>query len=291
MHTTNVMPINGAKQDYPTDEARDFIDKLQSITSIKLIGQLTKAVQQHRGATLGYLSGEKAFLSIAEQQGLLIDKLFAGYLFHNNYLTVESSPVEVANSLDAWRMIQFDWQSDELLHNFEFHSHLIDNLKKMIRSHVNDRLAAGANSLTPDYELVLETVFTTLPNTIEELAKLRGLSTNAAVVQACGSDSHTRLSFLLKDIPRLLSVLEGALDQIEVEYPEFRAIRPGKGLRRRLNALLKKINSNILNSRKIQEDSTQLFQVATEIIDAFWGAMDQGIQHLEQLLYQSFMDA
>ena len=56
-----------------------------------------------------------------------------------------------------------------------------------------------------------------------------------------------------------------------------------------MNALLKKINTNILNSRKIQEDSTQLFRAATDIIDAFWLSMEVAIQRMEQLQYRSFI--
>lgn len=285
----NVMPINGAKKQYDTEDAKAFINKIQCITSVKLICQLTQAVQQHRGATLGYLSGEDAFLSIAERQSQMIDKLFASYLLHNGFSADLPGPVEVSNSLDSWQVIKFDWQSDELLHNFEFHSHLVDNLKKIIRGHMRDTLMPDRHTMAPGYELLLETVFITLPNTIEELAKLRGLSTNAAVVQACGSDSHTRLSFLLKDIPRLLLALEQALENIIEDYPEFDVIRPGRGQQRRLNALLKKINTNILNSRKIQEDSTQLFRAATDIIDAFWLSMEMAIQRMEQLQYRSFI--
>ncbi|GAA5315925.1 MAG: hypothetical protein AseanaTS_11300 [Candidatus Pelagadaptatus aseana] len=286
----NVLPFIGAKSHQDDAPAQQFLDRIHCITGIKLICLLTKAVQQHRGATMGYLSGEQAFLELAERQSGSIDQLFATYLQHNRFSETAPPPMEVSQSLDSWQVIKYDWQSDELLRNFEFHSHLIDGLKKLIRSSMREELLPVESEPKIDhYEQLLETVFITLPNTAEALAMLRGLSTNAAVVQACGSDSHMRLSFLIKDIPRLVMALERALDELEPDFPDVKALRPSKGLLRHLNALLRKINDKILNSRKIQEDSTQLFKVATDIVDAFWASMEQGISLIEQRLYSDLL--
>lgn len=281
-------PNNGANNKMEAQSAI-FLEGLHAITGIKLMCQLTKAVQQHRGASVGFLSGEQDFFPLANAQEQLVDKLFLALRLHGNFSTVTFPPIDFSSCQSDWEMIKRNWQSDELLHNFEFHSHLIERCHKIIRAVANEKLLDEITEADVVYKALLNSLLVQLPNIAESLAILRGLSTNATVVMACGKDSHSRLSFLIKEIPVLLRELENSLYQLAAHYPQAEQLKPSKGLLRKLKALLKKIDSKILANRKIQEDSQQLFRLTTEVIDDFWKTLDLGLYMLEQDLHQQFL--
>lgn len=267
----------------PPATAEAFQRFNRGIYTIKLLGRLTTAVQQHRGSTMGYLSGEPAFLpritrlqsKIARILQLLADleRKPGDGITGDTLLHIQSD----------WKTIVLGWQEDQILHNFEFHGHLVDalnrSLKHCMQAHLAPALAASTTPIGPR----LETLFVQLPHTIELLATLRGLGTNVAVIKACGTDSHQKIAFLLKEIPRQHKRLLAAQDAI----PELHAL---KSQRQALYKFLLTIQVSILDNPEISVDSTFLFRLSSDVIDAHWHALEQGIQDVETLGYDLLLD-
>lgn len=255
----------------------------QCLTTIKLLCQLTRAVQQHRGATMGYLSGATSFhekitaLQASVEKILLLlnhtegDQIFNPYKNHLSHIS------------NDWKTIIIGWQDDKVLHNFEFHSHLVNALLKFLRNYIKKQLLPHLNSSGVDYNPLLDVCFIQLPNNIESLAIVRGLSTNAAVVKACGQDSHAKLSYLLKDIPLKNKQL---IEKTSHLIPEMTII---KDQNIQLHKFLLSIQMSILDSREITANSETLFALSTDIINAHWSAIEQGIQKIDKLSFHALI--
>lgn len=257
-----------------------FNQQNRCLTSIKLLCELTKSAQQHRGATMGYLSGEPAFMEKIEQLQLSIERtlLFLQQLDDNQSGCIPKE--QLLNISNDWKTILIGWRDDQVMHNFEFHCHLIDTLNKLIRHCVSNQLMPHLNSNGQDQQFLLDTLFVQLPNTIESLAMLRGLSTNVAVIKACGTDSHAKMSYLLKEIPRQHKALIKALSQL---MPDITTIKNSQKL---LYKFILTIQMSILDSPEITANGSTLFSMSTDIINSLWFTVDQGLQKVENLSYQ-----
>lgn len=257
-----------------------FNQQQQCLASIKLLCQLTKAAQQHRGATMGYLSGEPAFLDQIERSQVSIGRILL-FLHQLDNSRQASIPIEqLVNISNDWKTILVGWRDDQVLHNFEFHCHLIDTLNKLIRHCMHSHLLPHLNSQGQDQQLLLETLFAKLPTTIELLAMLRGLSTNVAVIKACGTDSHAKISYLMKEIPRQSKQLVQSISQL---LPDVTTIKNSQKL---LYKFILTIQMSLLDSPEITANSSTLFALSTELIDSHWLVIDQGMQKIEQLSFQ-----
>lgn len=139
--------------------------------------------------------------------------------------------------------------------------------------------------LRGQHQQLLETLLVRLPDYIEQLGMLRALSINAAVVKGCGSDSHKRLSFLLREIEANTAGLMAALIEISPNYQEIPSIVTVKENQKGLQKFLLSVQMNILDCSSITTDSAGLYKLSTHIINIHWLAVEQGIQLVEKLVY------
>lgn len=286
--TTSEVDAETAGESPETGVCRVFLGRIHALTNLKLLCQLTKSVQKHRGASMGYLSGETAFLAITERQQASIERIFLTLELHNANDRASLSSREIEQLANDWNTIKLGWREDQILHNYNFHSYLIECLQRSIRSTL-----LGALQAHPEVPLIiekslLEIVFVTLPDTIEALATLRGLSTNATVVKACGSDTHMRIAFLCKDIPKRKRALLKALEANGNAQVKSHMIKPIRAEQKNLQQFLLSVKMHILEGHSIELDGTQLFALCTEIIDTLWAVMDQGVQMMERRLADDF---
>lgn len=260
-----------------------FKQLTQSITTIKLICSLTKAVQQHRGSTMGYLSGAPAFLPQVEKLQGNIERILT-MLADVDAGPKGCIPDDVMQNIhNDWKTILIGWQDDQVMRNFEFHCHLVDSLNKLLKYCMKEQLVQHLQG-DNNHQALLETLFIQLPNNIELIATLRGLSTNVAVIKACGTDSHNKISFLLKEIPKEHKLLLKLIDNF---IPGLMAI---KDQQKDLYKFLLTIQMTILDTPQVTADSSSVFKMSTDLINVHWNAMDQGIQFVEKLSYEMIID-
>ncbi len=254
------------------------------LTTIKLLCQLAQLIQQHRGATMAYLSGSRNFLPQIEKLQYSISRvlLLLSELDRSPYHCIQYDLLNHINN--DWKTIIIGWQHDQVMPNFEFHSHLIDSLNKLLRLCMMEQLRPLLMGTDNRHESLLDTLFVTFPNSIENLAMLRGLSTNVAVIKACGKDSHTKISFLIKKIEQQNALLFQSINQI---IPDIYLI---KKYQKPLHKFLLTVKLSILESPEVNVDSDLLFKLSTEIVDAQWMAVSQGIQRVEDLCYRGLIE-
>lgn len=271
----------GANKPHNEAKVKAFADKQRCVTAIKLLCQLTRAVQHHRGASMAYLGGEKFFMPQLERLQEDIHSILV--LLKDTVGGCALSSDDLATLDDNWDTILVGWQQDQFMHNFEFHSHVIDELKKLLR-HCRQALIPETDQrqhLIQLLRFLLESLF----DNIESMAKLRGLSTNAAVVKACGQDAHSRISFLLKEIPEQNQQIIAELNQLKPFYHHLPTLEQLKLQEKSLHRLLLSIQIQILDTPDITISGSSLFNLATDIINSRWHELGQGIQIVDQSIF------
>ena len=264
-----------------------FEQQQYCLVVIKLLCQLTRAVQQHRGATMAFIGGDYSFM---ERIASLQEDIPA--LLHLVKAQESANIVPIKqDALDSlftnWDSILIGWQQDQIMHNFEFHSHLVDELKRMIRQSMQSFLAAPemASHVSNFLPVMVDTIF----DNIEQLAKLRGLSTNAAIVKACGQESHARIAFLLKEIPEQQRLLLNSFDEIATSVNVNPIKESIKQHNKALHRLLLSIQIQILDSPDISISGNALFDIATDIINSRWNALNHCIQQIDEAFFNQLL--
>ncbi|ARN73748.1 hypothetical protein [Oceanicoccus sagamiensis] len=257
----------------------------QGLTTLKLLCQLTQLLQHHRGSSMAYLSGSQDFLPQIEKLQLSIETALQliNELNHSYYRCI---PEDLLNNINNdWKTIAMGWQQDQVMPNFEFHSHLVDSCNKLLRLCMVEQLRPLMLQGNSRHQNLLELIFITFPNSIENLAMLRGLSTNVAVIKACGTESHAKISFLIKEIEQQNKVLLGDIITIKSDIDLI------KNYQKPLHKFLLTVKLSILESPDITADSSQLFKMSTDIINTQWNAVGQGMQRIEDSLYRLLISA
>ena len=111
-----------------------FRQRQDALLLIKQLNQTAKAVQRHRGMSMALLAGSNLFRGDFEvlqrqvERRLISLEVFAaqtGGLLNDR---------DKENLHNAWQTISADWQDDDVIDNFELHSHFIEQLHGMILS-------------------------------------------------------------------------------------------------------------------------------------------------------------
>ncbi len=273
-------------------QARELV-----INLVHQVNHLVVDVQRHRGISMGLLAGNKAFEGDFDEIQSQISRRLAALDAFASLSAGLFGGRERAALQQAWDTIRLDWQDDKLSDNFELHSHFIEQL-----FHVSIGMAKSIETPLLDvvgYESRLEgkevesyprnvkqaelVHFTcaTLPQMIESLAKIRGLASFSAAKGGAQYDHDRKLRFLVQSARthneklrqcahRLHSVLGGELNAKYVVGE----------LETKFVHLIEIVTHDVLSGRTIHSSSSQLFNIATDLIDKYWGIVDEGLDLL-----------
>lgn len=281
-----------------------FRQREAALSALQQTLRLVADIQQHRGSSMAILAGNRDFeprlamLQAKVRQRLMyLDQSRDNNSFISNGLGSNGFISNGFISTENWKAILLEWQAvsegwrdDTVLPNFELHSHLVDKLLQLMRAggkwlFESDMVFKNAIVKCLDIS-VLSFAFQTLPQHIELLAKLRGLSTHAVAMGNCDNDHRVRIDYLLQLAKRE-----------QVNLRNFTAQRPVKVLRlipglldTQLNEVVftqwvTRISTEVLQKGKIQTSlADELFVQGTEIIDGFFAINQQSLAYVRQAL-------
>ncbi|GAB1269645.1 hypothetical protein NBRC116493_28980 [Aurantivibrio infirmus] len=260
---------------------------------IRQLNQMIKSVQLHRGMSMSLLAGGKYFQTeIVELQEQLQRQIIA--------LEVFTDPIDELLSdkdrscLDnAWRTIAHDWHDDDVIDNFELHSHFVDELLTMVVS-LSKRLTYFSNDQSTPIDSadndesvtypqtfkqieLLNFVAKQLPQTIEQVAKIRGLSSHAATIGKVEHWQGRYLRYLIQCVKTENQKLRYQADRISTLVDiEFHSIGNIKAYENKLLFLFGCLENDLLGEGEKDIDGQQLFKLSSEIINTYSRIVDDG---------------
>lgn len=283
----------------PIDEVQKYHELCESymrgenaLSLIYQLNQLIKAVQKHRGMTMALIGGNSGFRNEFTLLQFQIDRRMATLKVFIAKVGKLVAQREQDSLYFAWQTIRQDWQDDKLSDNFELHSHFVDQLQGIVFSlarelevplpgqtdYIENRNDSVAYPHMFKQIELLNFSAKELPEMIEQIAKVRGLSTFMAASGTVDYQHDRKLRFVLQCVKqqyeklrhqseRLQSVLDGAISSL----PEI------KTMELKLIYLLETVENDVLGGGSIKTNSHQLFKLATELIDVYWAVVNEGL--------------
>lgn len=273
-----------------------YRQRQDALSLIKQLNQMAKAVQRHRGMSMALLAGSSLFHGDFDVLQRQLERRLASL----EVFAVQTGGLLEARDKEslhnAWHTIRADWQGDDVIDNFELHSHFIEQLHVMVQSVARQLkrpvsvIAAQAKGVALDRQdergnpiafrqaELLNFATRQLPMMVEEVARVRGLATYAAAKGHCDYHHDRKLRYAIScvrvsnetlrhQVERLDSLLGSALSSLPMV----------KTYELKLMFLLSTVEADILSGATIATNSHHLFKLATEIIDVYLKVVDDAI--------------
>lgn len=272
------------------DLPHQFLTQQNGLLAIKLLCRITRALQKHRGASVACLDGDIKFApKVLGLQGEI--GKYLQVLEQFNRRNAGLLPVNIVEMVfGEWATIVDGWQKDEVVQNYEFHCHLIEVVRKLQRTVINEYLMTPLSDKESAFRQEFEASLVALTNTIETIAKLRGLATHIAEVETRHNDLYMRMVFLLKMVVQETSGLYHLLQDLEGVSSRLSGLNHLALQQTKTQTLVALIQSDIVDSDTVTASPDAIFEQATAIIDIYWKILDQSIALTEDCIYQSFTD-
>ena len=172
--------------------------------------ELITHVQQHRGATLAILGGDDFFESrLAAIKPRVLENLQEVQKLRKEF--IKNNAWE--NLCAEWFTVNYHWRQDNAFHNFELHTHLIQQLLKSYKEFLDSLIFQNLDSAhAPIAKLSLNE----LPELMETAAQIRGIGTHCL---ASGNEDKVftdRLGYLCRYFKRSTEHLNSIYDMDKV---------------------------------------------------------------------------
>lgn len=273
-----------------------YRQRQDALSLIRQLNQMTKAVQRHRGMSMALLAGSNLFRGDFDVLQRQVERRLASLEVFAAQTGGLLAPRDKENLHNAWHTIRADWQHDDVIDNFELHSHFIEQLQTMIASlakllerPVSVLVAAAAGLELPHEDAaaypkmfkqieLLNFAARQVTTMVEQVARIRGLSTYAAAKGFCDYHHDRKLRYAIScarasneklrhQAERLESLLSGALTSLSMI----------KTYELKLMFLLNTVETDVLSGMTISTNSHHLFKLATEIIDVYLKVVDEAM--------------
>lgn len=290
LHSNIVRLDANATDSEPESETALVLQRTNAIFVIKTLCELSKVVQKHRGASIACIDGDEQFLPLVSHLQTQVRQIFE-VLFQCEARQPMLSEARLEAMISDWRTIQANWQQDSVLQNYEFHSHLIEVLRVLQRSSIDSYLLNTELSINnPGFTQGVHTLFFDIPEYIELLAKLRGLSTHVLVSKNCDHDYAIRISFLRRTVQKESKQLNRTLKKMAEPFSDMQPLNQLSEIVPMLDEFLLRVDQSILERKKVRGSSRQLFVLATKVIEFYWQIVVEGFSILDRYVFDHYLN-
>jgi hypothetical protein len=250
--------------------------RLKALDLVKALYDQVRVIQQHRAATNGALAGNSFFESKTRVLAREVNSRFKVLNEMMEGMPEIHDPLNWSDINNAWQTVRLQWRQDEVIENFELHSHLVGQILKYITAIGHS--AEGLIETNLSNQALSHYVFESLPLFIEILGQIRALGTSAAELGVLDEGSEMRLRFLMGQLKKQkIKVNEHAqgfsTEVIEITSSLIDALLCEPKLERLSNI----VNQDILSGRDIITSADEIFTLSTTIIDAHYNVMNEGL--------------
>jgi hypothetical protein len=274
------------------DVCENYFQRLDALSLVQQLIQILKAVQRHRGMSMGSLGGTPVFQQEIHQLQAQLGRHFQMLEVFSHRSGKLINPLQQENLLSAWITISQDWQEDSVILNYELHCHLIEQLLTMISglgkqletplwASINEPQMPGQRF---NYLEMLHFSTRLMPEVAEQIGRIRALATYVSASHICDQDFRTKLSYLIQCTRVNNEKLRHHIKRVENKPDaELILLNQLKSYEVKLAFLLSMVENDILGDR-VQADSRRIFDLASDIIDLYLKAVTEGTQVLQKWL-------
>lgn len=290
-------PMTGITSTLCVEFCELYEQRFYAIRHIKQLLHMMRSLQRHRGMTMGTLGGNFRFRDDLDQLHAQLERRLQLLMAFSCEHAALMSERDHTNLCNAWETISNNWQQDSVIDNYELHCHLIEHMLTLIGSlgkhleypashELRRRSASHHDQPHPHRFKLLELLhFTTrlMPSVLENIGRIRALSTYSAAVGYCDHDFSTKLRYVISctrvNNEKLRHQSKRLDSMIGADLPSLQLL---KSYEIKLDVLLSMVESDIIESSHLSADSSRFFNLASDIMDAYLTIVDDGMQLLAQ---------
>jgi hypothetical protein len=257
-------------------KAAPATDVRQIRADCTLLLELLTLLQQHRGMSSAFLSGELAFLASMQKKQGQIAALQADL---SRLARREGGTVSASFGANDFALLNFRWECllDELPmltaeQSIARHSQLIARVLEWLAAFGNSRLALLSDDVLA--QGLIRNFTDRLPQLTECLGQVRAIGTCVAGRQACSPTARVKLIFLLSRADSLLDQALAVPFDCSARQASLFAIRE----------LLAAVRTKMLLSSGVMMSAEEFFLLATRTIDQLFLWIDQYGEGVGQLM-------
>lgn len=253
--------------------------RIKALDLVKSLFEQVRVVQQHRAATNAALAGNPFFESKTRVLAREVNSRFKELERQQQECLDVIDSRQWEDICNAWQTVHFQWRQDEIIENFELHSHLVKQLLSYISvlgNKVEDLIETGSQ-----HQALNHYVLNDVPSFIELLGQIRALGTSTAVVGVMDDACEMRLRFLMGQLQKQQIKVKQQAQHLSQEALNITSSLIDALLcEPKLERLSGIVMHDLLSGREIVTSADEIFTLSTQIIDAHYNVMNEGLRLL-----------
>ncbi|MFY0642034.1 MAG: hypothetical protein JXR16_13365 [Bermanella sp.] len=253
--------------------------RIKALDLVKSLFEQVRVVQQHRAATNAALAGNPFFESKTRVLAREVNSRFKELERQQQDCMDVIDSRQWDDIRNAWQTVHLQWRQDEIIENFELHSHLVKQLLTYISilgNKVEDLIETGSQ-----HQALSHYVLNDVPSFIELLGQIRALGTSTAVVGIMDDACEMRLRFLMGQLQKQQIKVKQQAQHLSQEALEITSSLIDALLcEPKLERLTGIVMHDLLSGRDIVTSADEIFTLSTQIIDAHYNVMNEGLRML-----------
>ncbi len=279
------------------ESVASYIKQVNSLSIIRHINLLLVASQKHRGAALAAMDGDSVFIVKLSALQRSISYYLSSVILINKQSGFLVSEVELVDLKEDWSRLLMKYNEGmTVVDCYSLHSRLIESLVELIW-----RLATKANLFSRrdliaevdghssyedrDHKALVEIAMRLLPEMIENIAKVRGMATHAAVSGSCDVNYQEKFRGLFQCI----------------NYQNLELRRLSLSLCKETLASMPSVGRIMLNDHKLQQlkdlveskiisksghlvSGSVVFDFATEVVEIYRLIVIEGVDRIQEYI-------